>query len=58
MNNIIIPNEIIENKIYFIRNNKVMLDRDLAILFDVENKQLKRQVRRNLERFPKILCLN
>ena len=42
MNNIIIPDEIIENKIYFIRNNKVMLDRDLAILFDLENKQLKR----------------
>ena len=42
MNNIIIPNEIIENKIYFIRNNEVMLDRDLATLFDVDNKQLKR----------------
>ena len=42
MNNIIIPNEIIENKIHFLRNNKVMLDRDLAILFDFKNKQLKR----------------
>ncbi|WP_396170601.1 hypothetical protein [Flavobacterium sp.] len=36
MDDIIIPNEIIENKIYLIRNAKVMLDRDLAILFDVK----------------------
>ncbi|MGJ8744528.1 ORF6N domain-containing protein [Polaribacter sp.] len=35
-----------------IRNQKVMLDRDLAELYQVETKQLKRQVRRNLERFP------
>ncbi len=44
--------EIIENKIYFIRNQKVMLDRDLAELYGVETKQLKRQVRRNITRFP------
>ncbi len=49
---IIIPNEIIENKIYLIRNVKVMLDSDLALLYGVETKQLKRQVRRNIERFP------
>ncbi len=47
-----IPNEIITSKIYFIRNQKVMLDRDLATLYNVETKQLKRQVRRNKERFP------
>ncbi len=49
---VIIPNEIIENKIYLIRNVKVMLDSDLALLYGVETKQLKRQVRRNIERFP------
>ncbi len=48
----IIPNEVISNKIYLIRNQKVMLDKDLAELYAVETKQLKRQVRRNIERFP------
>ena len=48
----IIPNEVIVNKIYLIRNLKVMLDTDLAELYNIETKQLKRQVRRNLERFP------
>jgi len=47
-----ISDEIISNKIYFIREQKVMLDRDLAKLYNVETKQLKRQVRRNIERFP------
>lgn len=47
-----IPNEIITNKIYFIRDQKVMLDSDLAELYAIETKQLKRQVRRNIERFP------
>ncbi len=49
---LIIPDEIILNKIYFIRGQKVMLDRDLAELYDVETKQLKRQVTRHIERFP------
>ena len=40
------------NKIYIIRGHKVMLDSDLADLYQVENKQLKRQVKRNIERFP------
>ena len=44
--------EKIINKIYFIRGFKVMLDFDLAELYLVETKQLKRQVRRNMERFP------
>ncbi len=47
-----IPNEIISSKIYFIRDQKVMLDSDLADLYAIETKQLKRQVRRNIERFP------
>src|SRR5574337_509537 len=46
------PNEIVMNKIYFIRGQKVMIDSDLAGLYSVDNKQLKRQVRRNADRFP------
>ncbi|WP_136667762.1 ORF6N domain-containing protein [Flavobacterium sp. H122] len=51
-NEISIPDEIISDKIYFIRGQKVMLDKDLAGLYQVETKNLKRQVRRNIERFP------
>tara|TARA_R110000868_G_scaffold256510_1_gene513231 strand:+ start:479 stop:1006 length:528 start_codon:yes stop_codon:yes gene_type:complete len=47
-----IPDEAIFNKIYEIRGEKVMLDRDLAELYGVETKRLKEQVRRNIERFP------
>lgn len=47
-----IPDEIITNKIYLIRGQKVMLDSDLAKLYGVETKRLKEQVRRNIERFP------
>ncbi|MCX5669503.1 MAG: ORF6N domain-containing protein [Candidatus Omnitrophica bacterium] len=50
---ILIPQEVIEQKIFFIRGNKVMLDRDLAELYGVETKYLNRQVRRNIQRFPK-----
>ena len=49
---ITIPDEVIINKIYVIRDQKVMLDKNLAKLYQVETKQLKRQVRRNRERFP------
>jgi hypothetical protein len=51
-NKIMIPEEVIMSKIYFIRGEKVMLDRDLAELYGVETKYLKRQVRRNIVRFP------
>jgi hypothetical protein len=51
-NEMSVPDELVMNKIYFIRNQKVMLDRDLAQLYDVETKQLKRQVIRNSDRFP------
>lgn len=51
-NEMAIPEDIISSKIYWIREQKVMLDRDLAELYQVETKQLKRQVRRNMERFP------
>ncbi len=42
----------IESKIFLIRNQKVMLDFDLASLYDVETRVLKQAVRRNSERFP------
>jgi len=48
----VIPQEIIEKKIFLIRGRKVMLDKDLAELYGVTTSQLTRQVRRNLERFP------
>ncbi len=47
-----IPEEIITSRIYLIRDQKVMLDRDLAELYGVETKRLKEAVRRNKERFP------
>jgi phage regulator Rha-like protein len=47
-----IPQEVILNKIYMIRDQKVMLDRDLAKLYGVETKVLKQAVRRNSSRFP------
>ena len=53
MKEIIIPNEVISNKIYFIRNQKVMLDRDLAELFEVIPRRLREQVQRNNDKFPK-----
>ena len=48
----LIPVENITNIIYFIRGQKVVLDRDLAELYGVETGQLKRAVRRNIDRFP------
>ena len=48
----LLSEETISDKIYFIRGQKVMLDSDLAELYQVETKQLKRQVRRNIDRFP------
>jgi ORF6N domain len=47
-----IPDELVMNKIYFIRGQKVMIDNDLADLYDVETKRLKEAVRRNIDRFP------
>ena len=51
-NTIAIPEEIVLTKIYLIRGQKVMIDKDLAELYGVEPKRLKEQVRRNIERFP------
>ena len=49
---IVIADEIIISKIYFIRGQKVMLDSDLAAMYQVETKRLKEQVKRNISRFP------
>jgi len=48
----LIPVESIVDKIILLRGEKVLIDRDLAELYDVETKQLKRAVRRNINRFP------
>lgn len=48
----LVPVEVISSKIYLIRGLKVMLDRDLAELYDVETGALNRAVKRNAERFP------
>ena len=47
-----IPDEIITSKIFSVRGQKVMIDKDLAELYQVETKYLKRQVKGNIERFP------
>ncbi|CAN5126461.1 ORF6N domain-containing protein [soil metagenome] len=44
--------DLLAHKIYFIRGQKVMLDRDLAELYGVETKALKQAIKRNRERFP------
>jgi len=51
-NSLMIPDEVVLNKIYFIRGLKVMLDSDLAALYGVETKRLNEQVKRNITRFP------
>ena len=47
-----IPEEEIINKIYLIRGQRIMIDRDLSELYGVETKRLKEAVRRNIQRFP------
>jgi hypothetical protein len=49
---IAIPDEVIINKIYFIRGKKVMLDRALTELYDVSTSQMNRAIKRNIKRFP------
>ena len=48
----LIPQEIIENKIFLIRGKKIILDRDLAALYGVETRVLNQAVQRNIKRFP------
>ncbi len=52
MNELIIDNQTIQDKIYTIRDVQLMLDEDLAFLYSVELKRLNEQVNRNIERFP------
>jgi hypothetical protein len=52
MNAIGIPDEVVMSKIYLIRDQKVMLDADLAELYGVETRRLNEQVKRNIDRFP------
>ena len=49
---LMIPDELVMNKIYLIREQKVMLDRDLAELYDIKPIRLREQVKRNISRFP------
>ena len=51
-NNIQLSDELIFRKIFVMRQHKVMLDSDLAELYDVNTKRLNEQVKRNPERFP------
>ena len=48
----IIADDVVVNKIYVIRNQKVILDSDLAELYGVETKVLNQAIKRNIERFP------
>lgn len=53
MNNLaLIDNQFIQNKIYTIRDVQVMVDKDLALLYDVKPTRLREQVRRNDKKFP------
>jgi len=55
MSKLVLPiptEEIIKDKIYFLRGQKVMLDKDIAILYGVKPIRLREQVKRNLNRFP------
>jgi len=52
MKKILLNSNAIASGVYLIRGKKVMLDRDLAVLYGVSTKHLKRQVRRNRSRFP------
>ena len=52
MEDILLREDNLATRIYFVRGEKVMVDFDLAMLYGVETAQLKRAVRRNLERFP------
>ena len=50
--NVIIPDEVVINKIYLLRDFKVMLDKDLALLYGVKPIRLREQVKRNPRKFP------
>ena len=49
---ITVPENLVTCKIYYVRDRRVILDRDLAELYEVETRVLNQSVRRNIERFP------
>lgn len=53
-----VPAEVIERRIYLIRRQKVMLDRDLAEIYQVETRALVQAVNRNLDASPRTSCFN
>tara|TARA_R110002033_G_C3873923_1_gene237420 strand:- start:1824 stop:2000 length:177 start_codon:yes stop_codon:yes gene_type:complete len=55
-NKAIISRQEIENQIYTVRDQQVMLDSDLAKIYQVETKNLNKAVKRNTERFPTSFC--
>lgn len=57
MNDVILTEQVkIEDMIYEIRGKQVMLDSDLALLYQVETKRINEAVKRNLEKFPERFC--
>lgn len=50
--NFVIPDETVINRIYLFRNQKVMLDKDLAMFYGIATKVLNQAVKRNIRRFP------
>lgn len=54
----LVPVEVIERRIYLIREQKVMLDSDLAELYEVETKIFNQAVKRRQTACPKLLCFN
>lgn len=52
----LVAQEIIESKVLFVRGKKIMLDKDLAVLYAVETRDLNKAVTRNLDRFPEDFC--
>ena len=51
-NSLIVPEEVIKDKIYLLRGQKIMLDKDLAELYGINPIRLREQVKRNADRFP------
>jgi len=57
-NSLLIPDEIVMNKILMLRGKRVMIDKDIAELYGVTTKRLNEQVKRNKERFPEDFMFN
>jgi hypothetical protein len=54
----VLPTEAIAHHIFLLREQKVLLDSDLAALYGVDTRRLNEQVRRNRKRFPRDFILN